>query len=101
TKTSSVADSVRKNLAMASRGKKKTTHLIILSVRYIGKDGREIFGMPIPDALLVDEIKGAPYYGEYQEHVAKYQQYLDAVHGKAEEGEAKDSLKATKVTKPY
>nr|GEX82119.1 hypothetical protein [Tanacetum cinerariifolium] len=38
---------------------------------FVGKDGREIFGMLIPNALLTDEIKGAPYYGEYQEHVAK------------------------------
>ncbi|GJW55382.1 retrovirus-related pol polyprotein from transposon TNT 1-94 [Tanacetum coccineum] len=95
-----------KNLATAARGKKKTAHLLILSVRFtkliihhlrtkhnihprtslplhysheesilntlrfIGKDGRAIFGMPIPDALLTDEIKGAPYYGDYQEHVA-------------------------------
>nr|GEU71269.1 integrase, catalytic region, zinc finger, CCHC-type, peptidase aspartic, catalytic [Tanacetum cinerariifolium] len=64
------------------------------------KDGREIFGMPIPDALFTDVIKGAPYYGEYQEHVAKYQQYMDAEHGKAEEGGATESPKATKVTKP-
>nr|GEU80664.1 hypothetical protein [Tanacetum cinerariifolium] len=85
----------RKNLTTASREKKKTTHLLILSVRFtkliihhlktkhnihprtssplhysheeyvlntlgfVGKDGREIFGMPIPDALLIDEIKGA------------------------------------------
>nr|GEY32943.1 hypothetical protein [Tanacetum cinerariifolium] len=90
----------RTNLATASRGKKKTTHLLIPSVRYIGKDSRETFGMPIPVALLTDEIKGAPYYGEYQEHVAKYQQYLDAVHVKAEEGEAIESSKATKVIKP-
>nr|GEV62732.1 hypothetical protein [Tanacetum cinerariifolium] len=75
----------RKNLTTASCGKKKTTHLLIPSIRFVGKDGRKIFGMPIPDALLTDEIKGAPYYGEYQEHVAKYQQYLDAEHGKAEE----------------
>nr|GEV19826.1 hypothetical protein [Tanacetum cinerariifolium] len=94
----------RKNLATASRGKKKTTHLLIPNVRFTKliihhlktkhniyprtglplhyshdekylntlrfyrKDGREIFGMPIPDALLTDEIKGAPYYGEYKEH---------------------------------
>nr|GEV03937.1 hypothetical protein [Tanacetum cinerariifolium] len=58
----------RKNLATASRGKKKTTHLLIPSIRYVGKDGREIFCMPIPDALHTDEIKGAPNYGEYQEH---------------------------------
>ncbi|GKD48067.1 hypothetical protein Tco_1277043 [Tanacetum coccineum] len=98
-----------KNLATASRGKKKTALLLIPNVkftkliihhlrtkhnihprtgsplhyshdenvlntlRFVRKDGREIFGMPIPDALLTDEIKGAPYYNDYQEHVAKYQ----------------------------
>ncbi|GJV09600.1 hypothetical protein Tco_1347256 [Tanacetum coccineum] len=126
----------RKNLATASRGKKKTALLLIPNVRFtkliihhlrtkhnihlrtgsplhyshdenvlntlrfVGKDGREIFGMPIPDALLTDEIKGAPYYSDYQEHVAKYQQILDAERGKAEEGGATESSKATKVTKP-
>ncbi|GKA94801.1 reverse transcriptase domain-containing protein [Tanacetum coccineum] len=70
------------------------------SPRFVGKDGREIFGMPIPDALLTNEIKGAPYYSDYQEHVAKYQQILDAKHGKAEEGGATESSKASKVTKP-
>ncbi|GJY41142.1 retrovirus-related pol polyprotein from transposon TNT 1-94, partial [Tanacetum coccineum] len=126
----------RKNLATASRGKKKTallfspnvrfTKLIIHhlrtkhnihprsssplyyshdenvmnTLRFIGKDSREIFGMSISDALLTDEIKGAPYYIDYQEHVAKYQQIMDAERGKAEEGGATDSSKATKVTKP-
>ncbi|GJS34299.1 retrovirus-related pol polyprotein from transposon TNT 1-94 [Tanacetum coccineum] len=126
----------RKNLATAARGKKKTVHLLILSVKFtkliihhlrtkhniyprtgsplyysheesilntlifVRKDGREIFGMPIPDALLTDEIKGAPNYGDYQEHVAKYQQFLDAEHDKAEEGGTIKSSDATKVTKP-
>ncbi|GJY03717.1 hypothetical protein Tco_0369657 [Tanacetum coccineum] len=125
-----------KNLATAARGKKKTAHLLIPSVRFtkriihhlrtkhnihprtssplyysheesilntlrfVGKDGREIFSMSIPDALLTNEIKGAPYYGDYQEHVAKYQQFLDAERGKAEEGGATESFDATKVTKP-
>nr|GEU48343.1 reverse transcriptase domain-containing protein [Tanacetum cinerariifolium] len=84
----------RLNLATASREKKKTTHMLTPN------DGREIYGMSIPDALLTDEIKGAPYYGEYQEHVAKYHQYLDAKHGNSEEGGATESLKATKGTKP-
>ncbi|GJT14931.1 retrovirus-related pol polyprotein from transposon TNT 1-94 [Tanacetum coccineum] len=56
---------------------------ILNTLRFVRKDGREIFGMPIPDALLTDEIKGAPYYGDYQEHVAKYQQFLDEERGKA------------------
>ncbi|GJQ95133.1 integrase, catalytic region, zinc finger, CCHC-type containing protein [Tanacetum coccineum] len=73
---------------------------VLNTLRFVGNDGREIFGMPIPDVLLTDEIKGAPYYNDYQEHVAKYQQILDAERGKAEEGGATDSSKATKVTKP-
>ncbi|GJR67256.1 hypothetical protein Tco_0013321 [Tanacetum coccineum] len=105
----------QKNLATAARGKKKTVHLLILSVRFtkliihhlrtkhnihprtglplyysheesilntlkfVRKDGREIFGMPIPDALLTDEIKGAPYYGDYQQPCwPKYHNFLDA-----------------------
>nr|GEW41201.1 uncharacterized mitochondrial protein AtMg00810-like [Tanacetum cinerariifolium] len=60
----------------------------------------ETFDMPIPDALLTDEIKREPYYGEYLEHVTKYQQYLNEERGKVEEGGVTESLKATKVTKP-
>ncbi|GJX87034.1 retrovirus-related pol polyprotein from transposon TNT 1-94, partial [Tanacetum coccineum] len=73
---------------------------VLNTLRFIGKDGREIFGMPIHDALLTDEIKGASYYGEYQEHVSKYQQYLDIKRGQAEERGATESPKATKVPKP-
>ncbi|GJZ94832.1 hypothetical protein Tco_0667035, partial [Tanacetum coccineum] len=73
---------------------------ILNTLRFIGKDGREIFGMPIPDALLTDEIKGAPYYGDYQEHVAKYQQFLDEERSKAKKGGATKSSEASKVTKP-
>ncbi|GJW25992.1 hypothetical protein Tco_0039803, partial [Tanacetum coccineum] len=110
----------RKNLATALRGKKKTAFLLILTTsrgkkktalrlfqrqfhqanhpspenQVCGKDGRGIFRMPIPDALLTDEIKGAPYYSDYQEQVAKYQQILDAERGKAEKGGATKSSKA-------
>ncbi|GJY26062.1 hypothetical protein Tco_0400788, partial [Tanacetum coccineum] len=73
---------------------------VMNTLRFVRKDGREIFGMPIPDALLTDEIQGAPYYIDYQEHVAKYQQILDAKRGKAKEGGATESSKTTKVTKP-
>nr|GEV42009.1 hypothetical protein [Tanacetum cinerariifolium] len=126
----------RKNLTMASRGKKKSSHLLILSIRitkliihhlktkhnihqrtgsplyysheeyvlntlrFVRKDGREIFGMLIPDALLTDAIKGAPFYCGYLEHVAEYQRYLDAERSKAEEEVVHESPKATKVTKP-
>ncbi|GKA47026.1 retrovirus-related pol polyprotein from transposon TNT 1-94 [Tanacetum coccineum] len=45
----------------------------------------EIFGMPIPDTLLTDTIKRAPYYNGYLEHVAEYQRYLDEEHDKADD----------------
>ncbi|GKA55050.1 hypothetical protein Tco_0753999 [Tanacetum coccineum] len=126
----------KKSLTTTTRGKKKSTPLLILSIRFtkfiihylktkhnihprtnsplhyshedhvlgtlrsVGKDGREIFGMPIPDALLTDAIKRAPYYGEYMEHVTKYQQYLDEERGKATKKTKPSAPKATKVTKP-
>ncbi|GKA77204.1 hypothetical protein Tco_0783665 [Tanacetum coccineum] len=59
--------------------------LIYLFQTYVGKDGREIFGMPIPDALLTDAIKSAPYYNSYLEHVTEYQRYLNEKHVKADD----------------
>ncbi|GKC54961.1 hypothetical protein Tco_1077706, partial [Tanacetum coccineum] len=53
------------------------------TLMYVGKDGREIFGMPIPDALLNDTIKSEPYYSSYLEHVTEYQHYLNEEHNKA------------------
>ncbi|GJU08992.1 reverse transcriptase domain-containing protein [Tanacetum coccineum] len=70
------------------------------TLRSVGKDGREIFGLPVPDALLTDEIKRAPYYGEYLEQVAKYQQFPNEERGKAREEGVTEYPKATKVTKP-
>ncbi|GJW89573.1 hypothetical protein Tco_0167126 [Tanacetum coccineum] len=72
------------------------------AIKFVGKDGREVFGMPIPDALLTDAIKRAPYYGEYLADVAEYQWYLDGEHDMAEEEGVPESPapKATKVTKP-
>ncbi|GJS33477.1 hypothetical protein Tco_0531859 [Tanacetum coccineum] len=59
---------------------------VLGNLRFVGKDGREVFGMPIPDALLTDAIKRTPYYGRYLAHVAEYQQHLDGEHSMAEEG---------------
>nr|GEY47408.1 hypothetical protein [Tanacetum cinerariifolium] len=88
-------------LTTTSRGKKKSSHLLIPSVRLVRKDGREIFGMPMPDTLLTDAIKRAPYYSGYLKHVAEYQRYLDEEQDKAEEEETvTESPNATKVTKP-
>ncbi|GJT64003.1 ribonuclease H-like domain-containing protein [Tanacetum coccineum] len=58
---------------------------ILNTLRFVGKDGREIFGMSIPDALLTDEIKGAPYYGDYKRHVC---QDVSIISGDEEHGEA-------------
>ncbi|GJU27906.1 hypothetical protein Tco_1166527 [Tanacetum coccineum] len=58
---------------------------ILNTLRYVGKDGREIFGMPIPDVLLTDAIKSAPYYSSYLEHVTEYQRYLNEEHNKADD----------------
>ncbi|GKE07639.1 retrovirus-related pol polyprotein from transposon TNT 1-94, partial [Tanacetum coccineum] len=118
----------RKNLTTASRGKKKTAHLLIPNVRftkliihhlktthdihprtglalhysheenvlntlrYVGKDGREIFGMPIPNTLLTNTIKRVPYYNGYLKHVAEYQRYLDEEHDKADDKTHKPTL---------
>nr|GEU29676.1 retrovirus-related Pol polyprotein from transposon TNT 1-94 [Tanacetum cinerariifolium] len=125
-------------LTMPSQGKKKTTSLLIQSIKFtkliihhlktkhnihlragsplhysyednvlrnlrsVGKDGRRVIGMPIPDALFTDVIKKAPYYGRYSAHVVEYQRYLDVEHSMAKEEAVPESLapKATKVNKP-
>ncbi|GJS66122.1 retrovirus-related pol polyprotein from transposon TNT 1-94 [Tanacetum coccineum] len=126
----------KKRLTMALQGKKKTTPLLISSIRFtkliihhlntkhnihprtgsplhysyndnvlsnlrfVGKDGREVFGMPIPDTLITDAIKRAPYYDGYLAHVAEYQQYLNGEHGKAEEGAVPEPPAGDKGSKP-
>ncbi|GKC48420.1 hypothetical protein Tco_1066142 [Tanacetum coccineum] len=37
---------------------------------------REVFGMPIPNDLITDDIRGAQYYNAFLEKVAKHQRYL-------------------------
>ncbi|GJW58249.1 hypothetical protein Tco_0104980 [Tanacetum coccineum] len=37
---------------------------------------REVFGMPIPNDLVTDDIRGKQYYNAYLEKVAKHQRYL-------------------------
>ncbi|GJV53643.1 hypothetical protein Tco_1449384 [Tanacetum coccineum] len=66
---------------------------VLNALRYSGKDGRVTFGMPIPDALLTNEIRTAPYYSGYLEQVAAYQRYL------AEEQAATKTAKQTKPSK--
>ncbi|GKA40918.1 hypothetical protein Tco_0733511 [Tanacetum coccineum] len=72
---------------------------------FVGKDGREVFGMLIPGmpilgALLTDAIKRAPYYGGYLAYVAEYQKYLDGEHSMEEEGAVHVSPAGDKASKP-
>nr|GEZ55604.1 hypothetical protein [Tanacetum cinerariifolium] len=71
-----------------------------LNLTLINGDGREVFVMPIPDALLIDAIIRASYYGRYLDHVSEYQRYLNGEHCMADEEAVPKSPKATKVTKP-
>ncbi|GKA36554.1 hypothetical protein Tco_0723045, partial [Tanacetum coccineum] len=56
----------------------------------------EIFGMPIPDTLITNDIRNTPYYFDYLELVAKHDRR--AVAEAAEPSAPK--AKAAKVTKP-
>ncbi|GJS95418.1 retrovirus-related pol polyprotein from transposon TNT 1-94, partial [Tanacetum coccineum] len=58
---------------------------VLNTLRYVRKDDREIFSMPIPDILLTDTIKRALYYNGHLEHVADYQRYLDEEHDNADD----------------
>ncbi|GJW89924.1 retrovirus-related pol polyprotein from transposon TNT 1-94 [Tanacetum coccineum] len=61
---------------------------------------REVFGMPIPNDLITDDIRGEQYYNDYLEKVAKHQRYLAGEEVKTSEAPslAKRS-KAGKVVK--
>nr|GEU32625.1 retrovirus-related Pol polyprotein from transposon TNT 1-94 [Tanacetum cinerariifolium] len=93
----------RKNPTTASRGKKKTTHLLIPSIRLT--------------KLIIHHLKikhniyprsGLTLHYSYDESILNTLRYVgkdgreifDAKHGKAAEGGATESSKATKVTKP-
>ncbi|GJR33935.1 retrovirus-related pol polyprotein from transposon TNT 1-94 [Tanacetum coccineum] len=73
---------------------------VLNTLRFVRKDGREVFGMPIPDALLTDEITSAPYNSRYLEHVAEYQCCLDEEHAKQTKSSAPKASKVTTPPKP-
>ncbi|GJZ81374.1 hypothetical protein Tco_0646368 [Tanacetum coccineum] len=56
-----------------------------------GKDD-EVFGMPIPNELITNNIRNAPYYNAYLEMVAKHDQKIAA-----EKGERDIHLNAQRV----
>ncbi|GJT44435.1 hypothetical protein Tco_0953150 [Tanacetum coccineum] len=65
----------KKKLAQHTQGKKKATIIEIPSVSAKGTKW-EVFGMPIPNDLITDDIRGEQYYNAYLEKVAKHQRYL-------------------------
>nr|GFA11434.1 hypothetical protein [Tanacetum cinerariifolium] len=101
----------KKNLTTATRGKKKSTPLLISSIRFTKliihylKTKHNFHPRTNSPLYYLHEyfalgILRAPYYGEYLEHVTKYQHYLNEECCKAEEEGVNESPKATKVTKP-
>ncbi|GJY32497.1 hypothetical protein Tco_0416966, partial [Tanacetum coccineum] len=62
---------------------------------------REVFGMPIPNELITDDIRGADYYGAYLHKVAKHQRYLAVEEVTDPDSPAPKPAKSTKpkVTK--
>nr|GEV77129.1 integrase, catalytic region, zinc finger, CCHC-type, peptidase aspartic, catalytic [Tanacetum cinerariifolium] len=101
--TSCAADSVGKNLATASCGKKKTTHLLIPSITFT-----KLIIHHLKTKHNIHPRSGSPLYYSYDEshlNTLRYtgkdgREIFDAEHGKPAEGGATESSKATKVTKP-
>ncbi|GKE87846.1 hypothetical protein Tco_1565321 [Tanacetum coccineum] len=62
---------------------------------------REVFGMPIPNELITDDIRGADYYDAYLKKVAKHQRYLAGEEVSDPDSPAPKPAKSTKpkVTK--
>ncbi|GKD04656.1 hypothetical protein Tco_1179630 [Tanacetum coccineum] len=58
---------------------------------------QEVFGMPILNDLITDDIRGEQYYNEYLEKVAKHQIYLA---GEEVSDPNSPTPKPTKATKP-
>ncbi|GKC02681.1 hypothetical protein Tco_0994291 [Tanacetum coccineum] len=101
----------RKNLTMTSCGKKKSSHLLIPSVRFT-----KLIIRHLKTKHNIHPRTGLPLHYSHKEnvlntlstilqwipgHVVEYQCYLDEDHDKAEEEEAvTESPNATKVTKP-
>ncbi|GJV72157.1 hypothetical protein Tco_1492152 [Tanacetum coccineum] len=57
---------------------------------------REVFGMPIPNELITDDIRGAAYYDAYLKKVAKHHRYIAG----EEEKKRKQAKETTEATPP-
>ncbi|GKD66269.1 hypothetical protein Tco_1308377 [Tanacetum coccineum] len=61
---------------------------------------REVFGMPIPNALITADIQGEQYYRVYLEKVAKHQRYLAGEEVSDPDSPAPKPAKATRPKAP-
>ncbi|GJU13015.1 hypothetical protein Tco_1135411 [Tanacetum coccineum] len=57
---------------------------------------REVFGMPIPNGLITDNIRGADYYNAYLKKVAKHHRYLAGEEVSDPDSAAPKPAKSTK-----
>ncbi|GJW54435.1 hypothetical protein Tco_0098520 [Tanacetum coccineum] len=57
---------------------------------------REVFGMPIPNDLITDDIRGEQYHNVYLEKVVKHQRYLVGKKGSDPDSPAPKPATATK-----
>ncbi|GKB66465.1 hypothetical protein Tco_0927877 [Tanacetum coccineum] len=63
------------------------------NLKFISKgEAEEVFGMPIPNEMISNNIRNAPYYSAYLEMVVKHDQKVAAV---------KEGKKKTASTKPH
>nr|GEV33982.1 hypothetical protein [Tanacetum cinerariifolium] len=89
----------KKNLALHTQGKKKANPIVIPCISAKGTK-REVFGMPIPNELIIADIQGEQYYKEYLEKLSKHQRYLTSKEGSDPDSPAPKPAKATKKSKP-
>ncbi|GJT38409.1 hypothetical protein Tco_0938274 [Tanacetum coccineum] len=61
---------------------------------------QEVFGMTIPNELIIDVIRGSDYYDAYLEKVAKHQRHLAGEEVSDPESPAPKPAKPTKQAKP-
>ncbi|GKB17770.1 hypothetical protein Tco_0851693 [Tanacetum coccineum] len=93
------------NPSIRSRKTKRIWHNILRERRkplsFAKGTKREVFGMPIPNELITDDIRGADYYDAYLEKVAKHQRYLAGEEVSDPDSPAPKPAKSTKpkVTK--
>nr|GEX36456.1 hypothetical protein [Tanacetum cinerariifolium] len=66
----------KQNLSRHTTGKKKTTLIVIPSIRSVQGTKREVFKIAIPGSLIITNIQEASYYQEYLENVAKHRRYM-------------------------